>query len=149
MPRRSNFNYEECLIPSVYCGSNTTFPNIDRVGGIRYERKGTAPECLKKGFGAGMMIERAKNSKSVFKDIKYLDPKYIKNMSDDKETPVDTLSELMGRAQSLTTIEFNLFLRRNLVKNGSLDKRAYNSVLMYLYNHGIDVLPRCEKIDFN
>lgn len=140
---RKLFDEGLCAIPAVYCGDGDTLPT-KRDAEHYYYRFGTRSECLKKGFGAGTHIERkAGLSDDSLQQIKYVGPVHEKNF---KRHGIASLTQLLTRYKKHSSgIEDELsdILRK---KGGGLDKRAYNSTLLYLHRHGVSKLPQCKKI---
>lgn len=131
---------KRCKIPVLYCGDKEELPEEGPSENEYYARKGTSGECLKKGFGAGMYSERNKNLPNTsIRNIKYVTEVQEENF---KSMGVKNLSQLKKEAKKGN---FKDTLKAVLLKNGVFDKRAYNSVLLWLYNHGTDEkeLPTC------
>lgn len=132
-----------CAIPAVYCGDGDTLPT-KRDAEHYYYRFGTRSECLKKGFGAGTHIERKSGlPDDSLQQIKYVGPVHEKNF---KRHGISSLTQLTARYRSSkVNVEKELsdILKK---KGGGLDKRAYNSTLLYLHRHGVSKLPQCKKI---
>lgn len=140
----AKFSIEQCAIPQLWCGEEDTPPK-KKDPLTKYTRTGSRYECMKKGFGAGTHIERRNHlpAKSL-QTIKYIGEKYEKSLKAAGYRDVDVLVREMRK---LEPVEIERVLKRALVKStGSLDQRAYNSVLVYLYQHGVGRLPACSKI---
>lgn len=139
MARRFAFNEKNCAIPSTWCGDSETVPKTNN-GETYYTRPGTKSECLKKGIGAGTFIERNKSLGSdSLQNIKYLGPKQEAALA---EAGVKNLSGLVREMKRMSADEIDDFLRRVV---GS-DTKVKNSVLLYLYRHGMSDIPQCTKI---
>ncbi len=127
----------------VYCGNAAAVPTRDG-NASRYTRAGTPHECLKQGIGAGSAQERIKNvPQDSLQRIKYIGPTYDAKF---QQQNIHTRTDLVRRMQQTSPDHIFKLLRRILVRNNSLDARAYNSVLLYLYEHGNTKLPPCKKI---
>lgn len=127
----------------VYCGNATTLPA--RQGNASYyTRMGTRHECLKQGIGAGGAQERIKGVPAdSLQRIKYITPAYDAKFA---QQNIRSRHDLITTMQRTSPDHIFKILRRILVKGNSLDARAYNSVLLYLYEHGNESLPPCKKI---
>lgn len=137
--RRFAFNEKNCAIPSTWCGDAETVPKTNN-GEIYYTRAGTRSECLKKGIGAGTFIERNKSlPEDSLQNIKYIGPKEAEAFS---AVGVKNISGLLREIRKMDADEVDRFLTRVLRTN----TKAKNSVLLYLYRHGISTLPQCEKL---
>lgn len=137
-----SFVFEECIIPKVWCG-NGKVPK-----GNTYAHTGTPTECLKIGFGAGMHNERSKHlSKDSLQQIKYVGEIYEVKF---KKEGIKTIANLLkfSKDKAKTILQKMLIKVFTRSANGGLDKRAYNSTLVYLYQHGIATgnIPKCSKI---
>jgi hypothetical protein len=134
------FNRGRCSIPTVYCGDAERIP--DAPADTRYTRKGTRQECLSKGIGAGQAIERTKNlPKSSLQTIKYIGPIYDSKFHD---MNIDTRKDLIRYARNHTKNELYKLLKGALSKsNGTIDRRAFNSVLMMLDDAGVEDMMQC------
>jgi len=137
------FNRGRCSIPTVYCGDKDQIPTTGPSRDTHYSRRGTARECLSKGFGAGMITEKLKNlTLNSLQRIKYIGDKYEQKFVDVGITNTDRLVTEMRRlnAENINRVLCEI-LRR---KNGVVDKRAFNSVLLFLDDNGVNNLPECE-----
>lgn len=116
-----------------------------RKGDVIYTRRGTAYECLQKGIGSGIYSEKKKRLKpNSLRHISYLGEVYEKKM---KKEGVKTLSDLRKKIKGLGAKKTAVFLKKIFTKSDkSLDKRAYNSTLVYIYRNGNDNIPKCTKI---
>jgi hypothetical protein len=133
-----------CAIPAVFCGDGDSLPTKKDAEHF-YFRFGTRSECLKKGIGAGTHIERkTKLPDSSLQQIKYVGEIHEANF---KRAGIKTVTELVRYAKGKSSDEIEEELMSILTKKGGgLDKRAYNSTLLYLYRHGVGNLPPCRKI---
>ena len=138
----SAFKKNLCTIPQVWCGKSDTIPR-DRKD--KYYKIGDRTECMKFGFGAGSAIERTKNlDPNSLRNIKYLGEKYEEKFT---SIGIKDLKSLIKEMKGRTSLEVDRILKRVLMKsNQVLDVKAYNSVLLYLYNNGNGNIPQCKKI---
>ena len=137
------FRLKDCAIPTLWCGESDEPPE-EKDPLTRYLRTGTRTECMKKGFGAGMYTERKKNlPSSSVQQIKYIGETYAGRF---QEAGIETSIQLVKAMRDMSGEEIEKFLRPILTKGKSLDKRAYNSVLVYLFQHGVSDLPACDSI---
>jgi len=140
----SQFNIGKCAIPSVWCGKGT--PPKRKTKDLQwYYKTGSRYECMQKGFGAGSMTEKRKHlPDDSLQQIKYVGDVYEKKFKKFRIADTDQLlheAERRSKA-SLKTLLRNVFTRRK----GGLDKRAYNSTIVFLYQHGIGHVPACSEI---
>jgi hypothetical protein len=136
------FNPSNCEIPEIWCGVSDVIP---KTKGKTYYKIGTRSECLKKGYGAGFYS----NKKSGIPDTSLQHIKYVGEIHEQsfRRAGIRNLSNLERETRRKTSKEISMLLKRILTKSGgALDTRAYNSVLMYLYQHGNSNLPSCKKI---
>lgn len=137
-----SFKTSDCAIPSVWCGKRDTPKGI--VKNIKYYRKGSPYECVRKGFAAGSYkMEKNSLPKNSLRQIKYVGVGYEEKFI---ENDVDDLDKFIQKAFVTSKKDIEKFLKfifKN--KKGLLDKRAYNSTLLYLYHRGVDV-PNCSRI---
>ena len=134
-----SFNKEKCVVKKLYCGDGK-IPKDTRTK--KYSRKGSAYECLKKGYGIAEW-ENKKNSlpESSLQQITYIGPVYEANF---KKRKIGTIKTLMSKTAGMTAKEKSDLVKRCCTKkNGDLDKRAFNAVILYLYDHGQKNLPMC------
>ena len=139
-----NFDIGRCAIPTVYCGNKS--PRDAEPGfGRRYTRKGTSHECLRIGFGAGKSVAESKGlPKTSLRKIRYIGEVYEQHL---QEQGIMNIPGLKRYAKSHQPDEIAELLRMVLVRsNGVLDGRAYNSMLLWLYQQGISRLPGCEAL---
>lgn len=141
----SKFKESDCYIPTVWCGEKNTIPTTRPKGDTYYHKVGSRYECLKVGFGAGASTERKQNLPlTSIEQIKYIGDVHAESF---KNKGVTTTTRLITVAKGKNIDELEKYLKGILQKsNGQVDMRAYNSVLLYLYRHGISQLPRCIKI---
>jgi hypothetical protein len=138
------FNIGACAIPTFYCGNNANIPEPpDNM--TRYTRRGTAHECLKKGIGTGIHKEREKNlAADSLQRIKYVGENFDRKFATEG---IRTRAQLKTYIRGHTREQNNRMLRRVFTKaGGGIDKRGYNSTLVYLHNAGIGNLPQCSRI---
>lgn len=135
---------KDCAIPTFYCG-NAKKPPSSKDPLIKYLRHGTGYECMKKGFGAGAAKERTKGlPPGSLQNIKYIGEVHEGHF---KKAGIKNLASLIKEMRDKTREEKTRILKRILSKsNGVLDKRAYNSTIVYLYRHGTRDIPSCAKI---
>jgi hypothetical protein len=142
------FDPQDCSIPTVYCGKKKKIPVREKGADTHYVKKGTVHQCIQKGFGAGMAIERAKNLPvNSLQRIKYVGEVYESNF---KKKKINNTTSLIKYSKTLTKEGLKTFLESVLIrKDDVVDMRAYNSTLLYLYKNGIyENLPSCSKINF-
>jgi len=142
-----DFNPLQCLIPTVYCGNKDIPPKYKTGDKNIFKRKGTSRECFTKGFGAGMYSNKLKNTPGgSLKTIPYIGERYESNFKE--YTPrINNTDDLMKFCKTKTIDHIYKMLRKVLLKkNNIVDEKAYNSVLMYLYDSGIKKLPVCVKL---
>jgi len=138
------FKLSDCAIPQLWCGESATPPKKNDPLS-KYYKTGSRYECLKKGIGAGTHIERNKSLpvKSL-QQIKYVGETHESNF---KKVGIKDTTALVREMKTKTSTEIESILKRVLAKsNGPLDQRAYNSVIVYLYQHGNGGVPACKKI---
>lgn len=144
----SRFNIRDCAIPVVWCGLSDDVPKY-KVGDKKvYKRTGTRVECMRAGFGAGTYTERNKKlPKNSLKHIRYIGDQHELSF---KRDGIHTSVKLRQIARTLSKNKLSGMLRSLLrTKTDKLDKRAYNSVILYLHSTGVSTekLPRCSKIN--
>ena len=139
------FNIEKCLIPTVYCGDKDVIPQRNQEDEFKYISFGTRFQCMKKGFGAGLNSHLKKGVPNYsLKNIKYIGEKYESNFENENIFTINQLAEYIERH---TKRELKELLKRVLIKsNNILDKKAYNSLLMFMYKAGHHNLPSCKTI---
>ncbi len=137
-----SFKVEDCIIPKVWCGKgNRPKRNSDTY----YYKNGSRYECMRQGFGAGMYSERNKNlSANSLRHIKYVGDVFEQRF---RKRGIATTTNLVKKMKEKSTNEIEKFLKRVFTRsNGGLDRRAYNSTILYLYRHGVRKVPKCSKI---
>lgn len=133
------FNPKLCEIPpeeQIYCGDGKPKAGV---------RKGTAYECLKKGFGAGMHTERRKYLPAgSLQLIKYVGEKYEAKFIAEN---INNLNQLQAFAEGRAVAGIRAMLTRVFTKAGGagVDTRAYNETLLWLHGHGVGNLPPCVR----
>jgi hypothetical protein len=134
----------DCAIPTFWCGKSKNPPK-SKDPLIKYIRAGNGYECMKKGFGAGAAKERTKSlSSSSLQNIKYVGETHEAHF---KKVGIKSTNDLVREMKWKTQAEKTSLLKRILSKsNGVLDKRAYNSTIVYLHRHGVSGIPKCSKI---
>jgi hypothetical protein len=138
------FNEKLCYQPRVYCGDADKPPKKTKDDSYYY-KVGTRRECLTVGIGAGIHIERnSKLSKKSLQQIKYVGEKHESKFKKMGIENIPALIQILGKKKPE---EMEKILKKILTKkDGTKDIRAYNSVILYLYRHGISDLPQCKKI---
>jgi len=136
------FNINKCLIPTIYCGKGSYKSVSPSNNYSKYIKKGSPSECIKKGIGAGIYIEKKKNlTKNSLQNIPYIGPVFEKNFKSHKIT---TLSKLEEYIEDSSISKIKKMLTDVCTKsNGQIDPKAYNSVILYLYYKGHRDLPVC------
>lgn len=134
---------KKCAIPELWCGVSDRIPK-SKDPLVKYVRSGNKYECMKKGFGAGMAKSKKEDlPSSSLRNIKYVGEVHEENFRRDG---ILTLVNLTTKMNGKSAREKEEILKRILVKSdGKLDKRAFNSVLVYLHKAGIGGLPSCRK----
>ena len=145
------YNRDRCLIPTAYCGDGnipTNPVNTERTS--RYHHIGTRSECMRKGFGAGAAQERIKGlPANSLQRIKYIGPQYEQNFATNNIQHIHNINQLVDYSATHNRTQITRLLMRGCRKvNGVLDRRAFNSVIMFLDDHHINhaSLPRCKKV---
>ncbi len=138
------FNASKCAIPTVYCGKGAP-PKRKASDTKYYTGTGSRYDCMRKGFGAGTAIERAKHLPvGSLQHIKYVGVVYEGRF---KSNNIRNIRDLLTEAERKTKAQIKRLLRRVFMRRkGGLDKRAYNSTILYLYQHGIGHVPSCSRI---
>jgi len=138
----NKFNPQNCAIPSVYCGNGNSLP--ERTNDKYYTRKGTQYECLQKGIGTGMAIERTRGlPNDSLQQIKYVGVVYEANF---KKLKIQNTTQLINYSKVSNKATEELLRRVFIKKGGVFDEKAYNSTLLFLYNKGLNNLPQCIKL---
>ncbi len=135
------FDPSRCVIKSVYCGNGNIPPNKAN----SYSKVGTPYECLKKGFGSGMSVERRKTlSPNSLQQISYVGPVMEQNLINNG---IADLNQLKNMLMNSSADQKKIILKNSLInKDNKLNKKAYNSVLLWLNNHGVSNLPKCKLL---
>lgn len=135
-----SFDTDRCIIKGVYCGDG----NIPLDRAKYYSGLGTRNQCMKKGFGAGMATERRKTlPANSLQNISYVGDVMEQNLI---QNGIKNLDDLKVLFKGASKDQMKIILKNSLInKNGVINKKAYNSVLMYLYNSGLKNLPKCKK----
>lgn len=139
-----SFDIDKCAIPKIWCGKGA--PPRRKAGDLKYYHKtGSRYDCVKVGYGAGKYGERKKHLPSQsLQQISYIGEVYEKNF---KKIGITSTTDLIREVSTRSSREIDGLLKRVFTKKGNiLDKRAYNSTLVFLYQHGIGHLPSCSKI---
>ena len=128
---------ERCQVSEKWCGVGK-YPEKDPTKFQYYTSRGTPYECLKKGIGAGKAMAEKIDSSSV-RNLKYIGEVYEKRMS------TRGIKSLRDLYEKCLEPNFGNILRRSLVRNKVLDKRAWNSVLWHLFSLGYKPNLVCEE----
>jgi len=142
-----SFEIEKCVIPSIWCGTGAP-PKRDPRKPLKYYHKiGSRYECMKKGYGSGYNnAKRESLPKSSLQNIPYVGDVYEKKF---KSSGISNLTQLLQKARKSSKTQNKTLLSKVFTrKKGGLDKRAYNSTLIYMYQNGVGTskLPLCSKI---
>lgn len=131
---------ETCIIRKIYCGDGK-IPKDTRKK--KYSRKGTSYECLQRGYGIADWEHRKKNlSKTSLQQIIYVGPSYEARF---KRKHIYSITSLLKVLQNLSASEKKDIIEYACTKkNGSIDQKAVNSVIVFLHDRGIKSLPRCK-----
>ena len=134
---------EACIIRKIYCGSKKRLPAD--TASQKYSRKGTAYECMQRGFGvADWAHKKAALPKNSLQQIPYIGPVYESAF---KRKKIGTIPALIKRCESLSAAEKKVLLSSCVTRaNDSIDQRALNSVIYFLHTHGVTQLPRCKIV---
>jgi hypothetical protein len=138
------FDPDRCYLPTVYCGKQEKkYPYVEHNN--RYYRKGTSHECLQKGFGAASAISSKKGLPAdSLQTIKYIGPVFERSF---RENNILSTRQLLDFAKKSGVRKIEKLFRSVFVNsNGTFNERSYNSVLLYLYQHGNSKLPQCINI---
>ena len=136
-----SFDTKRCRAGIAWCG-NGPVPATSKTADSYYTHKGSPQECLRLGVGVGLATERKKNlTPRSLQHIKYVGPVMEASF---RKKRVATMGGLIKRVETMSRDDTRVFLKSVLVRsNGSLDKRAYNSVLLFLHRSGVGDLPSC------
>ena len=134
---------DKCIVRKIYCGEGSIPKDTNDK---KYSRKGSRHECLKRGYGAALKQELMKTLPvNSLQRIKYIGPVYEKNF---KKNKISSTKTLITKFNSLSKSEKNNLLKKICSRsNGVIDYRAFNSVVMYLYDHGVKKLPGCVLVN--
>lgn len=135
-----SFNKSACVIRKMYCG-NGKIPKDTATK--KYSRRGTSYECLKKGYGIANWEHRKKNlSKTSLQQIMYIGPAYEANF---KRQKIYSITSLLSKLKEKTATEKRKIISNGCKrKNGSVDQKAFNSVVLFLHEKGVKGLPSCK-----
>ncbi len=139
------FRLKDCSIPTLWCGDSDEPPEPTDPT-MRYSRAGTRTECMKKGFGVGMYTERKKKLPSTsLQQIKYVGETYEKRFID---SGIEDIPQFVKQMRQATSEQIEALLTGVLIngKTKTLDQRAYNAVMVFLFQHGVSDLPACKRI---
>lgn len=142
----SRYDIKLCKIPKVYCGNGDWKTAKPSNNYTRYYKNGTRYECMKSGFGAGMISEKRKDlPKNSLQNIPYVGPVYESNF---KRKKITSLNKLYDRVEDMKEDKIRKLLEDVFTKsNDAIDFRAMNSTIMHLYNEGYHNMPECEELD--
>lgn len=131
----------KCLIPTVWCGESNTIPKISSDGYNRYTNAGSRHQCMKIGFGAGLY--KSENiKKNSIRTIKYIGEVHEASF---KKNNISTTTQLIVRCQKKSPDYIQKLLKKILTKNnGTLDTRAFNSTIIFLFHNDIDLTDMCQ-----
>lgn len=144
---QKHFNPKKCLIPTSWCGAGDMPTKADHKNNVKYTSLGSREECVQKGFGAGVHIERAKHlPEASLQRIKYVGEVFEKHFKAQGISDTKALLKF-ARGSNKAGIQ-KLVARVSTKKDGKIDHRAYNHILLWLYNNGIDSskIPTCEDL---
>ena len=132
----ASFDKSRCEIKTIYCGNGTATK--------KHSRKGTQYECLKKGFGSGLWNERMKHlPKNSIQRIPYVNDTIESRLM---QYGIKTQTQLKMFMRRLEKDEKKEFLYDMCMDKGRMDFKAYNSILMFLFDNSIQRLPACQPI---
>ncbi len=126
----------------LYCG-DSTIPKDTATK--KYSRKGTRYECLKKGYGTADWEHRKKNlTKTSLQQIIYIGPVYEANF---RKKKIYSITSLIKKTENLSVKEKREVIAAGCKrKNGSVDQRAFNAVVLFLHERGVKNLPACKIV---
>ena len=138
-----SFNKNNCIIRKAYCGDGKLPKDTNTK---KYSRRGTAYECLKKGYGIADWEHRKKSlSKTSLQQIPYIGPVFEENF---KKRKIYSTTSLVSRLSTLPVEEKRkIILAACKRKNGSTDQRAFNSIVLFLHEQKIKNLPSCKIVN--
>ena len=136
------FSRSKCVIRKIYCGDG---PLPQSTATVKYSRKGTTSECLRRGFGAAAWAQKKGSlSRNNLQQISYIGPVYEKNFKKLKITTIlKLLQEMAGKTAEQKK---DIIIKACTRKNKTVDHRAVNSVILYLHDHNISDLPNCRIV---
>lgn len=136
------YSRKNCAIPSVWCGKKTKVYPFNKNDNI-YIRDGSGYECLQKGIGVAKFSNTPPQS---LQSIRYIGKIHEANF---QEEGIETIADLNSFLSDKSKNFADKFLQNVLTKkNGTLDKKAFNSVCMFLEDSGRpkNQIPVCQKI---
>jgi len=138
-----SFNPDTCIIRKLYCG-NGNIPTNTFNSTHKYSKRGTPYQCLQKGIGMGVWTERHKQlfSESLL-NITYVSETIEQNF---KKENIETISQLLQKINSLNSQQINRLLNKICKEKGTINHKAKNTILLFLYNQNIQNLPSCKFI---
>jgi hypothetical protein len=133
-----SFNKKTCQVPEIWCGDDDDLPS-------GYTKVGSRVECLRRGFGAGKYSEIRKNlPANSLQQIKYVGEKFEKSFI---AIGIKNLTQLKKEMGSKTSSQIKTIISKIATKkDGAMDVRAFNSIILYLYENGIGNVPQCIKM---
>lgn len=140
----ASLDFGKCAIPTVWCGKGA--PPKRKPKDLKYySGVGSRYTCMQKGFGAGAASERRKHlADNSLQQIRYVGDVYEAKF---KKSRVANTDQLLREARSKNKAQLKTLLRRVFTRRkGGLDKRAYNSTIVFLYQNGVGHVPACSKI---
>lgn len=131
-----------CVIRKFYCGDGPLPKDTPRK---KYSRKGSSYECLKRGYGIADWEHKKKQLPATsLQQIPYIGPVFAGNF---KKAKIYSINSLVARLKGLDTTEKRAIISKACTrKNGGLDQRAFNSVVLFLHDRGIKQLPHCKIV---
>lgn len=132
---------DKCVIRTIYCGNSKKIPKD--TPSKKYSRKGSNLECMKKGFGASYYSQKLANvSPNSLLHIKYVGETYISNF---RKYGIRTISSLINKLKNLSASNKRKIIFKAVTKkNGVIDQRAFNSIILFLHKQGLKNLPVCK-----
>lgn len=125
----------KCVAKKVWCGKGP-IPHGDA-----YSRQGTSFECLQQGFGAGKYSEKEKHLPfDSLQRIKYVGETHEASFKKQRISNLGDLERLSKRRPR----DLEKVLEKVLTKkDGKIDTRAFNHVLMWLEDQGAKITLEC------
>ncbi len=138
-----SFNKNACIVRKLYCGNNGKIPKDTATK--KYSRKGLPYECLRKGYGIADWDHRKKNlTKASLQQIMYIGPVYEANF---KKKQIYSITSLIKKLGGLSAKEKRTIIAAGCKrKNGTMDQKAFNSVVLFLHDRGQKELPSCKIV---